>query len=708
MLTAWKRSPMLRLFLPFAVGIFFALHHEIYLVPTVVIGGIVLPFIFFWIVKRRALPYRFRMLPPLAIMLLMGLLGALITALSDPRHSETHFSHHPEDQLHRVRLLDVPAKKEKSWKVFVEVISAGDSIQMRTGSGKVLLYLAPCEALNSLMVDDEIIISAKIQDLSPPLNPNVFDYRQYLMNHGIHGQCYADSLSWMRTFPSERHSLTGYFRILREYLLQQLTSHQIDEREADVLAALVLGKTTGLDEELMTSYAGAGAVHVLAVSGLHVALIYMILSPILKRVFRGNRARWTKTLLPVFLLWAYAGITGFSPSVLRSALMFTCFIIADNFQKQNNIFNTMSVSAMLLLISEPCMISEAGFQLSYLAVLGIVIYQDPLVHLIYVKNKFLLWAWKLTCVSTAAQLATLPVTLFYFHQFPNYFILTNLLVIPISTIVLYAGLAYFVLYAIPWINHHLAHIAAMLTRVMNDIMIAMSEWPGSVTMHIDITPFESMVITFLVITSASWILFRHVRSALWTMAFILTLLVCRNIEVMSILDQKVVCFHHVKDGFVISAIRGDSCRIVSSSDLSGDVRTQKFVLNGYLDHKGIDLLSFYTVNDSTNHLGLLDVNNLQVLVLNENNVALLDFTPWDVIYFDRKSSAIKFTEEALNAMRVSTLIFSQGFSKEKLNFIREQLPNTNIHDLSKGAVICDLTDTDENSECVFRHFTESQ
>jgi competence protein ComEC len=693
MFTAWIRSPMLRLFLPFAAGIFFSLRNVIslWIAPTLVFS--LIPLLVWWVMKRRSINYKYRMAPGVLFILMMFLVGVIVHQLADSRLCKNHFVHHRNHDWIRLRLLDVPAEKEKSWKVVAEVSAVGDSLSYQYSCGRVLVYLEKCESAMHLMTDDVIVSRVKIQQLTAQMNPCAFDYSEYLVNHGVHGQCYLDSLSWMKLSSVHENSLTGFFRTIRERLLKRLQSHGIDKREENVLAALVLGKTTGLDAELLMSYSGAGAVHVLAVSGLHVALIYMILSPFMKKLYRGNRGRWVKTIVPALLLWMYAGITGFSPSVLRSALMFTCFIIADNFQKQNNIFNTMSVSAILLLIIEPAMITEAGFQLSYLAVLGIVIYQDPLVHLLYIKNKALLWAWKLTCVSTAAQLATLPITLYYFHQFPNYFVLTNLIVIPLSTIVLYVGLSYFLLCAVPWINHHLAHIAALLTRVMNDLMATMSAWSGSITSHIDITVLECLVITALVVFGTEWLLFRKRRMAIWTLLAVFLLLLSRQIELSHVNGQSEICFHHVKNGMCVSVIDKNRCQIICDESISADENKQKYFLNAYLDKLSIEHKSFLMPFDSANVAGVFDLHGLKLLVLNENNINTLEHFDFDLIYFGEDANRVYLPDTVMMSLKKSTIIIDEDYPLKKLRLFQDTFDHPKVFHLQEGAIILRFDDS---------------
>lgn len=495
MLYVWKRSPLLRLLLPLGTGILFAMSFHFSLAVTIcllmffTLAACVIHF------RKKKIAFQYRFVPALLFTAMFFLLGVLLTTMADPRRNVDYFIRQwQEGKVAKVRLDEAPTSKEKSLKVVVSVIAVGDdNFQIET-QGKLLLYIRADSASRRLRVDDEIFINCDLNEVNSVRNPFEFDYANYLGNHKIYYQAFADSNSWLLHSSPPRHSFLGMFIACREHLLEILSQQKMEQQEFAVLSALVLGKTSDIDMELMSAYAATGAIHVLAVSGLHVGLIYVLLSPLMRRLFPKNKFKWAKTIIPVVILWVYAGLTGFSPSVLRASLMFTFFIIADNFQKQNNIFNTMSASALVLLVINPFMILELGFQLSYLAVLGIVVLQKKITSLIYVKNKLLLWAWQLTSVSLAAQIATFPLSVYYFHQFPNYFLLSNFIVIPLSTLILYISLAFFALCWNETTSNFVAHISEVLTRIMNDIMVWMNELPYSVTRNMVIGGLEALLI----------------------------------------------------------------------------------------------------------------------------------------------------------------------------------------------------------------------
>jgi len=311
--------------------------------------------------------YYRRHLSGMFLALLLFSLGVLITQSKNPLLDANHFENFPAESYDSMmlRLTEAPVPKSKSLKVVAEVMAVDKgNYRWKDANGLLLIYLQKDSNALSLNVDDTIVVASKPSKLSETQNPFEFNYKKYLHSHYIYSQVYASADSWILKGRAGSHSFFGYFISWRESMLAKMRSYGVQGQEYAVLSALVLGKTSEIDYHLMLSYASAGAIHILAVSGLHVALIYLLLSPLTKRIFPKRRYRYVKTILPALLLWLYAGLTGFSPSVLRAALMFTCFIISDNFSKSNNIYNTMSASALILLWWNPYIIMEVGFQLS--------------------------------------------------------------------------------------------------------------------------------------------------------------------------------------------------------------------------------------------------------------------------------------------------------------------------------------------------------
>ncbi|MFY0628498.1 MAG: ComEC/Rec2 family competence protein [Reichenbachiella sp.] len=286
---------------------------------------------------------------------------------------------------------------------------------------------------------DKLLIKGNPFLIQPPKNPHEFNYAAYMADQNIFFQQFPDTSSIIKIDSNLGNPIfTKIYRLRKEF--ESVISTRIAGfKEQAVAKALLLGIKDQLDPQLKQAFSAAGAMHVLAVSGLHVGVIYMILIWMFKSIRNSIFQTYLLPILILVFLWFYAVLTGFSPSIFRAVTMFSVIIIGKILQRNSNIYNSLAVSAFILLLINPFHLFAVGFQLSYLAVIGIVYFFDKFYLLIQPTTIIMDEIWKLTCVSIAAQIATAPISIYYFHQFPTYFMVSNLLVIPLSFIIMVIG-----------------------------------------------------------------------------------------------------------------------------------------------------------------------------------------------------------------------------------------------------------------------------
>jgi competence protein ComEC len=405
-----------------------------------------------------------------------------------------HFIHQEKSvQYYKVVINRFSEEKERSWKTEGRMLHILTD-QWHPAEGKIVLYFSKNDFKVPFRYGDVLLIKGAPAIVQSPANPGEFDYKRFLAFKNIYHQHFVrktDAVLVRNDPPSTILDLAIGARMWADATLKR---HVTGTREQAIASALVLGVTDGLDNELLTAYAATGAMHVLAVSGLHITIIYMILLWVLKPLLRLRSGQWLLAIISLVLLWAYAFITGLSPSVLRAVTMFSFMALARPTSQSTNIYNTLAASAFCLLMFDPFLIMSVGFQLSYLAVLGIV-YLQPVFYRLWEPESWLLdEVWKITCVSIAAQIATLSLGLLYFHQFPNYFLLSNLLAIPGSFLVLIAGIF---LLAVSFVNV-LASITGLLVtwliKALNFIVFTLEAFPYSLIENIHITTFQSWLL----------------------------------------------------------------------------------------------------------------------------------------------------------------------------------------------------------------------
>jgi competence protein ComEC len=306
-------------------------------------------------------------------------------------------------------------------------------------TGSVLINIEKDSVTSFFKIGDRILLKNKFVAIKESLNPYQFNYKNYLAKQGIHQQVYAKKLELLLLNQTST-SFLEFIAAFRLKIQQSLQQYDFSEDELAIMNALLLGQRQDISKELTANYSKAGAIHILAVSGLHVGIILWMLSFVLKPLERYKKGKVIKLVLVVLFLWFFAVLAGMSASVTRAVTMFSAIAIGQFFNKRNAIEQSLIFSMFLLLLLKPLFLFDVGFQLSYLAVFGIIWVQPVFYQLWKPKYYIIDKGWQLITVSTAAQLGVLPISLFYFHQFPGLFFLSNLLIIPFLGLILGTGI----------------------------------------------------------------------------------------------------------------------------------------------------------------------------------------------------------------------------------------------------------------------------
>ncbi|WP_370089940.1 ComEC/Rec2 family competence protein [Ekhidna sp.] len=321
-----------------------------------------------------------------------------------------------------------------------QLVTNSDSIIK--SSGKVHLYIRKDSLAEPLNYGDHLHVLGRFYTVPGPDNPSEFNYKKYLERQAIYSHAFVKSEHVQVAFNNPPSRFLKWAYQIREKASEIIDKNIPTPRENGIAKALLLGIKDHLDNDIKKAYSSAGAMHVLAVSGLHVGIIYLLIQLVFGKLRQSGK--WGKRLfgvISVTIIWTYATVTGLSPSVLRAATMFSLVAISQASAREGNIYNTLGFAAFVLLLFDPYLIYSVGFQLSFAAVIGIVYLQPKLYRLLDFKNLILDKAWAITCVSIAAQLATFPLSAYYFHQFPTYFLVSNLVVIPASFLMLVVGVS---------------------------------------------------------------------------------------------------------------------------------------------------------------------------------------------------------------------------------------------------------------------------
>lgn len=502
----WIHAPFIRVLPPLIAGILLQWYLPMPVLLPMVLVTTALPVAVF--VHFMAIEYRHRWLwlQGIAIHVCLFVLGIWLVRQSDDRHTSTVSEKNQQSVLNLI-LLEKPVQKAHSQKVMVAVTARFDGKQWRRADEKVLLYLSDSSG-NGLDYGDELLMQARLQPIQNAGNPGAFDYRQYCAFQQCYQTAYVKPVNWKSLHRNSGMAWKRWIFNCRESVLQVLRTYVTGGPEAlGIAEALLIGYGNDLDKDLVQAYSNTGVVHIIAISGMHLGLIYVMLVWLFARVPGIKQEPWLQAVLILCCLWMFSLMTGASASVLRSAVMFSCIVVGKLLNRHSSIYNSLGASAFLLLCYHPFYVWDVGFQLSYFAIVGIVLFQQKIYRAVYIRQKWINEIWKLTSVSLAAQVLTFPICLYYFHQFPNLFLLSNLIAVPLSSIVLFAEIGLLLLSFIPLLGHGLGYCCGALLQLMNGCIRFINQIPCSVWEPIPATVVSTLLLYATVIgLTAFWLL----------------------------------------------------------------------------------------------------------------------------------------------------------------------------------------------------------
>jgi competence protein ComEC len=576
----WKKAPFIRLLLPLMAGIILQwyLQFSLTVIVTALISFGITYFLF--LLFPIALRFKIQSLQGMILQLLIVALGAWLTWQKDMHHQNNWYGNYYKEGSYLIVRIDEPlVEKNKSYKAdgYVEtVVQDGKAIAAK---GKLLLYFSKDSFKTNLAYGDKIIIHKNLQAIKNSGNPGAFNYQRYAAFQGIFHNVFLKENDWQTLNQNSRNWFKQLIFSAREYVLGALQKNiSSGKDELGIAEALLIGYTNDLDKDLVQAYSNTGVVHIIAISGMHLALIYVLLVWLFAKIPLINKSKLLQLVLILTCLWLFSILTGASPSVLRAAVMFSFIAVGKTYFKGASIYNSLAASAFVLLCYNPCYLWAVGFQLSYLAVLGIVIFQKPIYNTFYIKNKWLDKTWQLVSVSTAAQLLTFPVCIYYFHQFPNLFLISNLIAVPLSAIILYAEIILIAFSWIPFVGAWLGKLVTGLVWVMNKIILWINDLPFAVWDKIPATVLSTWLLYAIVICFGAWLLQKnktYFRIALFAMAAFALQGIHDNWQ--SSKQQKIIVYN-VPQHKAIDLVNGNRYQFVGDSILLEDAWLQNFHL----------------------------------------------------------------------------------------------------------------------------------
>lgn len=609
------KAPMIRLIFPFILGIILGSMFPFgNALALGVACGVLLCAMFYlaYFRLKQTLWY------PFVFFLSFALAGFSLASLDSPQRNPDDFSHFVgEDNWLEVVVKEMPTQSTNTMKAMVEVTRIGDSAGWHESSGKMMVFFRKDSLAYGLHYGDRLLVRGSPHEVSAPQNPYQFDYRKYLERKGICHQLYLTSEQYRVLESSSEHGIHALAYRLRAKMIDIIKNSGLSEKEQGIASALLLGWDEDIDAETLQSFSNAGIAHFLSVSGLHLGIIFLFIGYLLFWLGNTRRSRIIKGCIQLAVLWFFAMMTGLAPSILRAATMFSLISIGEMFFTRASFYNNIASSAFFLLCFNPFMLFDVGFQLSYLGVLGIVILQPGIKNLIaiptgldfvkilqnswnkdvtskiarffvrllqYVTNA-VLWilakVWELSCVSIAAQIVTLPLTFYYFHQFPVYFLIANVSIIPFAGFLL-ATVIFVVAFSwVPVVGAWIVKLLSLEMSAMTWVISFVEKLPNS-TFSDFYFDEAMMLLTALFILGYAIAFVRRKKWALFSaMALSIVFVAYVGQVAYAKSGQRKWIAYSTRNHLVMEFVNGNTSYLVSDSAVISDPKTVEFSTQGY-------------------------------------------------------------------------------------------------------------------------------
>ena len=584
----WSARPFVRILLFYVIGLLLAYHIDSF---SGLSSGYLLSVIFLLLAISAILFYKFKSWHFRWVNgVILGFAIILIGLFFTNRHFLKMDFNLPEtSRMYIGTIIKQPSVSEQSVKTVIKVTELADSAYVLPEPVKVMSYFARDSLSSSLKYGDKLLFSAQLNKPDEPKNPGEFDYGGFLIRSGISAIAYVQNNKWEKLGNDPESRIVSIANHARLSLLNALIENGLDGREFAVAAAVMLGYDDEMDTDLEHDYVRAGAMHILCVSGLHVGIVYLVLNFLLGFLRKGRFIILTKTILLLLFVWAYALLTGMTPSVWRASLMLSLFIVGSAINRSRDPYNTLAAAAVIMLIVNPMLLFNLGFQLSYAAVLGILIFYRPIYSLFYIKNPILDKIWSIVVVSTAAQLGTFPLAAHYFHYLPTYFWLTNILIFPLSFGIIAIGMLFIMTAWMPLLLQLLGMVLSSFVFMMN-YFVGMVKYLPANGMDGLYFPWIKVILVYgLIITSYFWLLKRNLRYILPFSIILLGLVSFQTWHKYDVLGQNRFIVYSIHKHSAIDMIRGDKHVMVMDSLLQNDQSKIDYHLKNGKIEMGLDI-----------------------------------------------------------------------------------------------------------------------
>ncbi|MDQ6608686.1 MAG: competence protein ComEC family protein [Bacteroidota bacterium] len=612
----WHKAPFIRLLAALITGIVLQWHLQWPLLFLVIGFGACFLFVAAYSFTPIHLRFSLAIVNGISVLFLFVFIGAILIWLNDVRNNKAWLGRHFNEGDYIVATIGEPlVEKANSYKAIAHFSAIIKNDTLQNTDGDLILYFKKDSLPPQLHYGNQILFNKNLQAIKNSGNPGGFDYKRYSLFQGITHQAYLTEKDYTLLSTESKSWLRQFIFNTRSWVVGILKKYLPGERESGLAEALLIGYKDDLDKNLVQSYSNTGVVHIIAISGLHLGLIYWLLLLITKPLSRHKKLVWLRLLLTILSLWAFTLLAGAHPSVLRSAVMFTIIAIGQLVARRSSIYNTMALSAFVLLCINPFWLWDVGFQLSYTAVLSIIIFFRPVYNWFYFPNKLINFFWGLTAVTISAQILTLPISIYHFHQMPLLFLLSNFIAVPLSSAIVIGEILLCAFFFFPFVATIIGAVLSHLIFWMNSYIEGLDGVPFSVWNGLNISVLQMVLLLVFVSGFCYWLMERERKSGWIVGAALCLFMLLRAASFTQASRQQKLIVYNVPKYTAIDVIDGRDYHFIGDSALLFD----DFVRNFHLQPSRI-IHRISMVAHNNPWIKSFRVGTKQVVIIDENSL----------------------------------------------------------------------------------------
>lgn len=570
----WERVPFLRLLLPLIAGVL--LYSSFQAIGFIGVSVIALiGFVVFALAAfAKSLKQWMQYVRFTAVNVMLIASAWLLCYFNDIRNDKTWFAN-AKAEAFVARVVNTPAGKEKTWKLEVEILRTMQGNAVKASEGKAFVYVYKHEHALSIHQGDTIMLPDKWQMIKRSGNPFEFDYAAYCNRNNIYHQQFLaanEIVLFAKTNPDD----LPLIQRMHNWSVAAIARYIKDEKVLGLMQAMLVGEEANMDTDLRQAYSETGIIHIVAISGSHISFFFLLITFLLGWI-KHKKWQWVKYIAAIPLVWVYVMMSGAPPSAVRAALMFSILGIGFAFDKSSHSLNHLLATAFILLCAEPMWLYAIGFQLSFVAVLSLIIFYRPIYKLYVPVNVVLRTLWQVVAASIAAELLVAPLVVYYFHLFPLQFIVANVVAYLFMGIALIGGVLLVALSAITPVATALAGAIEWIVTVFNNLVYWLQNVNPSPFSFLQIDGVELLFLYGVIAGIGYYLLQKNKRGLYVGLASVVVLLVLFNLDEWDALHQHKLVVYNINKINHVELIEGKKHWVINTDTII-DERKKNYVL----------------------------------------------------------------------------------------------------------------------------------